>query len=186
MKFLVGLFFLTTLLAVADCGGDSYSTDPARNDGGGNPPPSPLPPDPIPPDPVPPGTPDPIPPDPIPPGDGFGEISAILGRSCLGSQCHNTPGAAGVSLDSEAGFQRAFQGVISEVKRGSMPLGRNRLSQQEIAVLESYNGGGGSGGGGGGGGGSGGGGGGGGDDDDGRDDDDDDDDDDYGYFIRGV
>jgi hypothetical protein len=120
--------------------------------------------------------PDPVPvpnPDPIPSPDGFAAISRILQRSCLGSGCHSTPGASGVSLDSEAGFSRNFRQSLSQVKRGSMPIGRDRLTPNEIATLESFNA---SSGGGNTGGGNGGGGNTGGDDDDDDDDDDGDDD----------
>ena len=151
-------WFLLAFYIVVSCGKSTYKETVRTTETQPAPLPGPPAPAPIP----------PIPPIPSPPGSSYSEVSAILSRSCLGSNCHSTPGARGVNLDSESGFKASFNRVLSEVKSGGMPIGgRQRLSAQEISVLENY--GGSSGGGGTGGGGTG-------DDDDDDDDDGDDDD----------
>ena len=117
---------IMVLFLLIGCGGSTTEYVPSpRLD------PRPAPPTP----PIPPGTP-PIPP--APPAADYAPVQAIMEKSCLGSNCHSTPGKSGVNLDTEQGFRDSFRGVLSAVKRGSMPIGRQNLSNQQIGTLEAF------------------------------------------------
>lgn len=66
------------------------------------------------------------------------DIEPIMKESCLGSGCHTSPGVASVDLDSYAEVKANFTDSLEAIEDGSMPIGRQDLSADQIKLLKDW------------------------------------------------
>lgn len=65
------------------------------------------------------------------------DIAPIMAKSCLGANCHNSPGASNISLDSFENVKANFNRSIASINSGRMPKGRS-MSEADKAVLKKW------------------------------------------------
>jgi len=69
----------------------------------------------------------------------YQEIRPIIANSCLGSGCHSQPvPARGVALETEEELRIYFIQSMNTIESGFMPRGREKLSEKEVADLNSW------------------------------------------------
>ena len=68
------------------------------------------------------------------------EISVIISRSCLGTDCHSKPRPAdGLPLDGEFELHDEFDDVVEAIETGFMPIhGRPPVSKEELDLLKLW------------------------------------------------
>lgn len=68
------------------------------------------------------------------------DVVPISLASCEGSGCHSgTRPAAGIALDSKAGWVNFFAVSLASIEDGSMPIARDPLTSEQIAILKAWN-----------------------------------------------